>query len=215
MRYPVILFDLDGTLTDPTEGITKSVQHALARFDIAAELDSLRSFIGPPLHHSFMREYGFDEPQARLAIQHYREYFSDRGIYENRMFEGIPDLLHQLRSAGASLSVVTSKPAVYAEQIVRHFEIADYFDTVIGPGLDLAGAEKPILVSRAIQHHEASDATALVMIGDREHDILGAKSNAIESIGVTYGAGTRDELAAAGAIHIVDTVSDLRTLLLR
>jgi phosphoglycolate phosphatase len=214
MRYPVIFFDLDGTLTDPAEGITKSVQYALAKFGIESELDPLRSFIGPPLHHSFMRAYGFDEPQARQAIAHYREYFSDRGIYENRMFDGIPGLLNRLREGGAALCVVTSKPAVFAQQVVNHFSIAPYFDTVVGPGLDLADAEKAVLVSRAIQRYEMRDATEFVMIGDREHDILGATANGVDSVGVTYGAGSREELHAARATHVVHSVEELEALLL-
>jgi phosphoglycolate phosphatase len=214
MRYPVIFFDLDGTLTDPTEGITKSVQYALAKFGIAAELDQLRSFIGPPLHHSFMAEYGFDEPTSRQAVEAYREYFGDQGIFQNRMFEGIPELLQGLRAAGSALCVVTSKPTVYSEQIVSHFGLDPFFDAVIGPGLDLVNAEKTVLVRQALDRAAAQPPAGFVRIGDREHDVIGAGANALDSIGVTYGAGSREELTAANATHVVDTLAELEALLL-
>lgn len=215
MRYPVILFDLDGTLTDPTQGITKSVQYALSKFGIAAELDQLRSFIGPPLHHSFMAEYAFDEPTARRAVESYREYFGEQGIYQNRIFEGVPELLQRLRADDCALCVVTSKPTVYSEQIVRHFGLDAFFDAVIGPGLDLANAEKAVLVRQAIGRYAQRPSSDFVMIGDREHDVIGASGNGIDSIGVTYGAGSRDELTAAGATHVADTLTELESLLLR
>jgi phosphoglycolate phosphatase len=214
MRYPVIFFDLDGTLTDPTEGITRSVQYALSKFDIAAELDDLRSFIGPPLHHSFMNVYGFDEPTARLAVDRYREYFGDQGIYENQLFEGIPQLLQSLSAAGCVLSVVTSKPTVYSQRIVDHFGLAPFFDAIVGPNLDLSNADKPGLVKQAMSHHTKRQTTDFVMIGDREHDVLGGHANRIDSVGVTYGAGTREELTAASATHVIDTLTELELLLL-
>lgn len=214
MRYPVIFFDLDGTLTDPAEGITKSVRYALAKFGIDADIDDLRGFIGPPLHHSFMNSYRFDASTARQAVEYYREYFAVTGIFENVLFQGIPELLAGLKANGGDLTVVTSKPAFYAEQIVRHFELAGFFDAVVGPGLDLSQAEKALLVERAIGRYDGRRPVDFVMIGDREHDILGANANGIASIGVTYGAGSREELVAAGATHVVDTLAELETLLL-
>jgi phosphoglycolate phosphatase len=214
MRYPVIFFDLDGTLTDPAEGITKSVRYALAKFGIDADIDDLRGFIGPPLHHSFMNSYRFDASTARQAVEYYREYFAVTGIFENVLFQGIPELLAGLKANGGELTVVTSKPAFYAEQIVRHFELAGFFDAVVGPGLDLSQAEKALLVERAIGRYDGRRPVDFVMIGDREHDILGANANGIASIGVTYGAGSREELVAAGATHVVDTLAELETLLL-
>lgn len=214
MSYPVVLFDLDGTLTDPTEGITKSVQYALSKFGITSELDELRAFIGPPLLRSFMTSYDFDEATAWQAVESYREYFAERGIYENRIFDGVPELLLGLRGADGQLCVVTSKPAVYAEQIVGHFGLTDHFDAVIGPGMDLADADKALLVRRAIDRYPEHEPTDFVMIGDREHDIIGARTNGIDSIGVTYGAGSREELTAAAATHVVDTLDELRATLL-
>jgi phosphoglycolate phosphatase len=214
MRYHVVFFDLDGTLTDPAEGITKSVRYALAKFGIDADIDDLRGFIGPPLHHSFMNSYRFDASTARQAVEYYREYFAVTGIFENVLFQGIPELLAGLKANGGDLTVVTSKPAFYAEQIVRHFELAGFFDAVVGPGLDLSQAEKALLVERAIGRYDGRRPVDFVMIGDREHDILGANANGIASIGVTYGAGSREELVAAGATHVVDTLAELETLLL-
>ena len=214
MRYPVIFFDLDGTLTDPSEGITRSVQYALSKFEIESDPDDLRSFIGPPLHHSFMERYGFDEPTARTAIAYYREYFADRGIYENRLFSGIPELQQRLSTAGAELCLVTSKPEIFATQVLRFFDLEACFDAVVAPGLDLVHAEKRELIARAMGRYEGHTAADFVMIGDREHDIIGAAANGIDSIGVTYGAGSREELASAGATHIVDTLVDLEALLL-
>jgi len=214
MRYPVIFFDLDGTLTDPAEGITKSVQYALARFGIDTPLEQLRSFIGPPLHHSFMTTYGFDQSTAGRAVEFYREYFVEQGMYQNRMFDGIPELLRGLRQSGCELCVVTSKPTVYAEQIVHHFGLDGYFDAVVGSDLDLSNSEKVVLVRLAMGHFEERDAGQFVMVGDREHDIIGASANGIASIGVTYGAGSRQELTAANATHIVDTLGELEAVLL-
>jgi phosphoglycolate phosphatase len=215
MRYPVIFFDLDGTLTDPTEGITKSVQYALAKFGIDAQLNDLRSFIGPPLHHSFMASYGFDEATSRQAVEHYREYFAEQGMFQNEMFAGIPELLQRLRQTGASLSVVTSKPTVYAEPVLRHFSLHHYFDAVVGSELDLSNADKATLVAAAMTRTvPPAVENRCVVVGDREHDIIGASANGIASIGVTYGAGSREELEAANATHVVDTLSELGALLL-
>jgi phosphoglycolate phosphatase len=212
--YEIILFDLDGTLTDPAEGITKSVQFALAQFGIAEELANLRPFIGPPLHHSFASRYGLDETQTWRAVEAYRDYFARQGMYENLLFDGIPELLADLRAAGKILYVVTSKPTHFAAPIVAHFGLDGYFARVIGSGLDLSDADKATLVRRALDLHPAIHSEAIVMIGDREHDIIGARANKVASIGVTYGAGSPAEIAAARPSHIANSVADLRALLL-
>ncbi len=214
MRYTTILFDLDGTLTDPIEGITKSVQYAPAKFGIEEEIEHLRPFVGPPLHTSFMKYYHFDEARAREAVAGYREYFSRQGMYENLLFDGIPELLQELRDRGRALCVVTSKPVYYAEQIVAHFRLDRHFNRVVGPDLDLAGADKPTLVREAMDSYPQVDARSFVMIGDREHDIIGAQANGIDSIGVTYGAGSREEIHNAHPTHIAHSVDELGTILL-
>jgi phosphoglycolate phosphatase len=212
--YSVVFFDLDGTLTDPSVGITRSVQYALAKFGIDAAPEELRPFIGPPLHSSFREFYAFDAAGANRAVEFYREYFVDRGIYENLLLDGIADLLADLRAVGRSLSVVTSKPTVYAEQILAHFEIRQFFENVVGAQLDLSGSEKSLLVQQATSLYPACDISSFVMVGDREHDIIGALANGLASIGVTYGAGSHAELLAAGATRIVDSVADLGLALL-
>ncbi len=214
MSYRIIFFDLDGTLTDPTEGITRAVQYALAHLGVdEPDRERLRPFIGPPLHKSFTQFYGFDEGQAWRAIEAYRDYFARQGMYENLLFPGVPELLAQLRDAGRTLYVVTSKPTHFAVPIVAHFGLTDYFARVIGSELDLTNADKPTLVRRARALHPDEPDGAFVMIGDREHDIIGARANDLASIGVTYGAGEEAEIAAAGATQIAHSVAELAALL--
>jgi phosphoglycolate phosphatase len=213
VAYAVVFFDLDGTLTDPTVGITRSVQYALSRFGIEAAPSALRPFIGPPLKHSFMRYYGFDEATAKAAVDYYREYFGERGIHENELIPGIPELLRELRAAGRRLLVVTSKPAFYAEQIVGHFGIAQFFDYVVGAAMDLTDQDKALLIGRAMGLCSNQAPADFVMVGDREHDIRGASANGIDAVGVTYGAGSREELSAAGASQLADSVGQLAALL--
>ncbi len=214
MPHRIIFFDLDGTLTDPTEGITKSVQYALARRGVdEPDRERLRPFIGPPLHKGFTQFYGFDEGQTWRAIEAYRDYFARQGMYENLLFPGVPELLAQLRDAGRTLYVVTSKPTHFAVPIVAHFGLTDCFTRVIGSELDLTNADKPTLVRRARALHPDEPDSTFVMIGDREHDIIGARANGLASIGVTYGAGAAAEIAAAGPTQIAHSVAELGALL--
>jgi phosphoglycolate phosphatase len=212
--YSIVFFDLDGTLTDPTEGITRSVQYALARLGVdEPDRTRLRPFIGPPLHQSFIRFYGFDEGQSWRAVEAYREYFARQGMYENLLFSGVPELLAELRAAGRTLYVVTSKPTHFAVPIVAHFGLTDFFARVIGSELDLTNTDKPTLVRLARALHPDEPDDAFVMIGDREHDIIGAQANGLDSVGVTYGAGDEAEIAAVGPTHIAHSVAELATLL--
>jgi phosphoglycolate phosphatase len=160
-----------------------------------------------------MTSYAFDEPAARQAIDYYREYFGVTGIYENAVIPGVPELLAALRADGRQLCVVTSKPNFYAAQIVRHFDLDGVLDGVIGSEMDLSNSDKAVLVKLSLERYSAFDSRSMVMIGDREHDILGAHTNGIDSIGVTYGAGSREELTAAGPTAIVDTVEELGSAL--
>jgi len=205
-----ILFDLDGTLTDPKIGITKSVQFALRAFGIHADdPDTLRPFIGPPLSESFQKFYGFDEAGAQDAIRKYREYFSVTGIYENSLYNGIPKLLDALRQQGKTLILATSKPTVYAQQILEHFGLAHYFSFVSGSELDGTRVKKAEVITHALANCGIKNIAAAVMVGDREHDVLGAKATGLASIGVLYGYGDRDELQQAGADVLVQTVAEL------
>ena len=215
MEYKIVLFDLDGTLTDPKEGITKSVQYALANFGIIEEnRNKLLPFIGPPLNKSFQNFYGLSPEQAMQAVSYYREYFSEKGMYENILYNGIPEMLRELNNQNKTLYVVTSKPTFFLEKIIDHFHLEKYFSKVIGPDMDLSNADKAILVRTVLELHPDTNRELFVMAGDREHDIIGAQSNTVASIGVTYGAGSVEEIKKANPTHIADSVDELKAILL-
>ena len=212
--YDIILFDLDGTLTDPGIGITNSVAHALAHWNIEVkDRAELYKFIGPPLSDSFMRYYGFSEEDAIHAIAVYREYFSVKGLYENEVYPGIPELLSALKAAGKTVVLATSKPEKFAVEILRHFGLYDYFDIIAGASMDESRNKKADVIAYAISQMKNPDLSRMIMIGDREHDILGAKQIGIDSIGVLYGYGDRAEHEAAGATYIAEKVEDILPLL--
>jgi phosphoglycolate phosphatase len=212
--YDIILFDLDGTLTDPGIGITNSVAHALAHWNIeVADRAELYKFIGPPLSDSFMRYYGFSEEDAIHAIAVYREYFSVKGLYENEVYPGIPELLSALKAAGKTVVLATSKPEGFAVEILRHFGLYDYFDIIAGASMDESRNKKADVIAYAISQMKNPDLSRMIMIGDREHDILGAKQIGIDSIGVLYGYGDRAEHEKAGATYIAERVEDILPLL--
>lgn len=212
--YDLILFDLDGTLTDPKQGITRSVQYALQKFDILEEdLNKLEPFIGPPLLNSFMEFYAFDEEKARLAVAYYREYFTASGMLQNKIYPQITDMLEKLLQRGCSMMVVTSKPGVFAEKILEHFQIQNYFLKVVGSNLDLTMTDKTELIQAALGD-SLYKKEQIVMVGDRKYDIIGARNNGISSIGVAYGYGSRDELINAQPTFLVSTVQELEAVLL-
>ena len=212
-----ILFDLDGTLTDPGMGITNSVAYALAHFGITVtDRTQLYRFIGPPLMDSFMEYYGFTEEQAQEAVKVYREYFADRGWAENTVYEGIEALLIELAAAGKTLLVATSKPQIFAERILNHFGLARYFTHICGVALQAPrGYSKADVIREALAKVGVDDLSTAVMVGDRHHDIDGARVVGLSSIGVLYGYGDREEHEAAGADAIAGNVDALRALLLK
>lgn len=208
--YKYALFDLDGTLTDPGEGITRSVQYALAKFGIAVEDRSeLYCFIGPPLHESFEKYYGFSTEDAFRCVDAYREYFAVKGIFENKVYEGIGETLSALKASGVEISLATSKPEIYAKQILEHFDLIEYFDAVAGSEMDGSRTKKAEVVERALMLLGNPDVRDCVMIGDREHDIIGGKAHGMDTIGVTFGYGSEDELQNAGATHIAHTPAEI------
>ena len=212
--YDIILFDLDGTLTDPGIGITNSVAHALAHWGIeVTDRTELYKFIGPPLSDSFMRYYGFSEEDAMHAITVYREYFSVKGLYENEVYPGIHELLQTLKAQGKTVVLATSKPEGFAVEILRHFGLYDYFDIIAGASMDESRNKKADVIAYAISQMKNPDLSRMIMIGDREHDILGAKQIGIDSIGVLYGYGDRAEHEKAGATYIAERVEDILPLL--
>lgn len=210
MHYTNVLFDLDGTLTDPKLGITKSVQYALSKFDIHEEqLDKLEPFIGPPLAKSFMEHYSFSESEAASAVEHYREYFKPYGLYENTLYSGMMELLSLLKDQKRRLFVATSKPTVFAAEILNHFGITGYFERIYGSELDGRLSDKTELIGHLL-NEEKLDKQASIMIGDRKHDIIGARNNGIASLGVGHGYGSEQELSDCAPTYRVRNVNELR-----
>lgn len=216
MNYGVLLFDLDGTLTDPKEGITKSVAYALKHFGIEEDPDHLVSFIGPPLKESFMTYYGFSEEQAILAIEKYRERFSDVGLFENKVYPGIYEMLNVLIASGKKLAVATSKPEVFAKRILEKFDLEMYFEWIVGSELDGTRCKKAEVIEEVFKRAGISKEQRedCLMIGDRKHDIEGAKACGIHGLGVEFGYAPEGELVAAGAEYTVSTVDELKAFLL-
>ena len=211
--YKIILFDLDGTLTDPGEGITNSVAYALKKYGIeVSERSELYKFIGPPLKDSFMNFYGFSQNEALKAIEYYREYFRDKGIFENKVYEGIEDMLKSIQASGKKIVLATSKPEEFAVKILEHFDLIKYFDVVAGASMDSSRSRKGDVIAYALSMCKGFDKTSTVMIGDREHDIIGAKENGIASIGVLYGYGDEEELKKSGADYIAVNAEEILTL---
>lgn len=213
--YQTIVFDLDGTITDPGIGIANSVMYALEQYDIhVTDRSDLYSFIGPPLMESFEHYYGFDHLQAEEAVGFYREYFSEKGIYENRPYKGIDQLLIRLKAAGKTLLVATSKPEKFADEILRHFELYDFFDVVAGSKLDGTRVAKSEVISYALQKAQIDVGESIIMVGDREYDVAGAKEIGIASLGVLYGYGSREELILAGAGYLAENVEEVGDIIL-
>lgn len=215
-EYEYLLFDLDGTLTDPKEGITRCVQYALESFGIREEnLDNLVCFIGPPLRESFQKYYGMSEEEAEKATAKYRERFSTVGKFENRVFDGIIPLLETLKGAGKTLALSTSKPWVFAEQILKKYELDSYFSVVVGSELDGTRDAKDEVILETLRRLGLKKGTKkAVMIGDRWHDIFGAKKCEIDAIGVEFGYAEEGELKEAGAVAVADTIEQLQKMLL-
>ncbi len=215
--YQYILFDLDGTLTDPKIGITSCVQYALHKLGIEEpDLDELEPFIGPPLTDSFREFYGFDDETVQQAVIYYRERFSTVGLFENDIYPGIAQMLERLKQAGRRLAVASSKPTVFVKQILEHFEILSYFDVVVGSELDGTRVKKEEVVEEALRQLLCDgNGHDIVMVGDRKFDVEGAKAYGIDSIGVAYGYAACGELEEAGADVIVDTVEELEKALWR
>lgn len=212
--YQTILFDLDGTLTDSGQGILNSVAYALEKMGIEEpDTANLNRFIGPPLYESFSRFYQLSPEDTQSAVDAFRVYFKEKGMFENQLYPGIIPLLEELRTAGKTLVIATSKPEIFAKQILEHFGISHYFDVIAGASLDSSRISKADVICYAINQLEAFPKHA-VMIGDREHDIEGARMHQLPAIGVLYGYGNKQEFEKAGATMIVETVQDLKRVLL-
>ncbi len=217
--YRKLLFDLDGTLTDPKEGICRSVQYALRAFGIEEpDIDRLEPFIGPPLADSFMEFYGMTRERALEAVEKYRERFSTVGLYENTVYDGIPQMLGHLREAGYELAVASSKPTVFVERILTHFGLSGYFSVVVGSELSGARVNKDEVIEETLRRlfaGERRDCAEVLMIGDRKFDVEGARAHGMSCVGVTYGYAPQGELEQSGALYLADSPAGLERLLLR
>lgn len=214
-KYDVILFDLDGTLTDSSPGIMNSIVYALKKYNISVEnTDDLRKFLGPPLHESFRDFYGFDDEKSMEAVGFYREYFSTKGLLENEVYSGIREMLEDLKENGKRLILATSKPQPFTDRIMEHFDLAKYFEFIAGSNMDGTRSKKAEVIAYALESCGIMGKSNVVMVGDREHDIIGAKTVGLDSVGVEYGYGDYDELSGAGATYIVKTVEELKELLI-
>jgi len=208
--YEYILFDLDGTLTDPVTGITNSVMYALGKFGITVtDRAEIYKFIGPPLIDSFMEFYGFSKADAEKALVYYREYFSVKGLYENEIYSGIEDLLKKLTAAGKKIILATSKPEKYAKQILEHFLIDKYFGFIAAATMDEKRNTKDAVIEYAIKECGITDTSSAVMVGDRKFDVSGGKKFGLHTIGVTYGYGSFEEITEAAPTFIAKSVAEL------
>lgn len=213
MMFKYVLFDLDGTLTDPGLGITNSVMNSLSKFGITVtDRSELYKFIGPPLMESFKKYYGMSDEDATKAIEYYREYFKVIGMTENEVYDGIPEMLAALKNRGQKIILATSKPEEFAIKILEYFDLLKYFDFVAGATMDGTRSEKSDVIKYAINEASISVDKA-VMVGDRKHDILGAIENNLPSIGVLFGYGSEEELSEAGANYIAKDVNELASIL--
>ena len=213
-KYQYILFDLDGTLTDSGMGIVNSVAYSLQKKGIDVEdKEELLKFVGPPLIESYRRYYGYSMEEAVEMVDIYREYYGTKGLYENSVYEGMEEVLKVLKERGKVLIVATSKPEEYARQIVEHYGLSKYFMYVAGSNMDETRTKKAEVIAYALESCNIQNMNEVVMIGDRKHDVLGAKAMGLDSIGVLYGYGSREELGAAGADRIVESAEDLIRIL--
>ena len=214
--FEYLFFDLDGTLTDPAPGITNSFIYALKFFGIEIpSYETLCTFIGPPLPETFKTQFGFTEEKAAEGVKKYREYFGKTGLLENSVYPGIPELLESLKKAGKKLVVATSKPEEFSVRIIEHFGLAQYFENVCGSNMDETRSKKDEVIEYAIERNHILDKSKILMIGDRKHDILGAKKVGLKSCGVLFGYGNREELETAGADFIAENVSRLDKICLQ
>ena len=210
MQYKTILFDLDGTLTDSAPGILNSVRYGCRKMGLEVPDEAtLRRFLGPPLVDSFRNLVGLSDADADRAVAAFREYFPTKGIFENEVYPGIPAMLADLHGKGCKLILATSKPEEYARRIMAHFDLEQYFTAICGATLDETRTDKAEVIAYALETADITDKIGVVMVGDREHDVIGAKKNNLPCIGALYGYGSREELTAAGAVAIADTVEDL------
>ena len=214
-RYDTVLFDLDGTLTDPGVGITKSVEYALNRYGITVpDRAVLYPFIGPPLIDSFMKYYGFSKEQAVEAVEVYREYFRVKGLYENEVYPGVTDLLKALKEAGKTLLIASSKPEGFVLTILKHFDLLPYFDFVGGASMDETRSKKDDVVRYVLKEANVTDPSTAILVGDRKFDVHGAHAFGLDALAVTYGYGTVEELTEAAPEYLASSPEEVKRILI-
>lgn len=209
----IILFDLDGTLTDSGPGITNSISCALKEFGIEEKPEALVHFIGEPLSQTLQSSYGFSDAEVGNVINAYRTYYGTKGMFENIVYSNMPRLLKQLYAMDKIIVLATSKPTFYAKQILSHFDLLPYFSFVAGSNMDNTRTNKTEVIAYAIENITGFSKENAIMVGDRHYDVIGAATHDIPAIGVTYGYGSKEELRGANAAYIVDTVEELINLL--
>lgn len=211
--YSLIIFDLDGTLSDPYPGIARSIRYALEKMGRPVPpVEILKLFIGPPLHHSFQEHSLFSREEADEAVQFYRERYTEKGLYENELYPGISELLLSLKEKDCKLGVATSKPIAFAERILSHFQISHIFDYIEGASLDGSYSDKKDIISSVLLHFREYEKKNILMIGDRKYDVIGANHSGIDSAAVLYGYGTEDEFfqtADSSPTYLIRTVEEL------
>lgn len=216
MKEKYILFDLDGTLSDSAEGITKSVAYALEKYGIYEKSENLAEFVGPPLVDMFMEKYGFSEKQAYEAVSVFRERFQNKGIYENCAYDGAAEMLKALHSAGKIIILATSKPEKFARMIIERYGFTKYFHFIGGASMDEKGrTTKEQVINYCLSECGITDYDNCIMVGDTKHDALGASRVGIKTVGVLYGYGSKEDLEAAGAVHICENINDLLNYLIK
>lgn len=213
MAYQTIFFDLDGTLIDPQNSITKSIQYTLKQFGIHEEIENLSKFIGPPLQTSFQTHYSFTQKQAQQAASYYYEHFQKYGTKEIKRYAGVIELLTKLKAHKKTLCIVTQKNTIITPQILKEQNLDSFFDHIIGVDLQKKPKDKHMLVKEALALYPQNHRESVVMIGDTKYDILGAKANNIDAIGVTYGHGTLEELQESNPTHIANAIDELEQLI--
>ena len=210
MKYKTIFFDLDGTITDSAPGIMNSIKYALEKNHLPMlSEEQLRSFIGPPLRGQFCKVCGLADEESARMVEDYREYYRDKGIFGNNVYDGVIEMLEKLRKKGFRLAIATSKPEKYAKIIIDHFHLTKYFACVAGMEMDGGRGTKAQVITYALEKNDITDKSNVLMIGDREHDVIGAHENGLDCLGILYGFGSRKEFEEAGADYIRENVEDI------
>jgi phosphoglycolate phosphatase len=212
--YDYLLFDLDGTVVDSGLGVTNSVMYALKKWGIEVkDRKKLYVFLGPPLVDSFSEHYGFSHEDSLKCVEYYREYYNEKGIFENTVYDGIVDVLVKAREMGKKIILATSKPEEYAKQILEYLDLLQHFDFVAGATMDESRNEKAGVIRYALESLGITDPSDVVMIGDRKYDVVGSREYGFDCVGVLFGFGSREELESVRAAYIVETVAELGEIL--